>query len=210
MGSEFQSLNTMQLDVLKEIGNIGAGNAATALATMISGKIEMKIPEIGILGFNEVTELVGGADAYVTGIYLIAKGPAPVNILFLISVEKVCNLLDLLMDRPANTSKPETLDEIDYSAITEIGNIISSTFLNALASVTGFEFTPSVPAMAMDMAGAVMDSVLALFGEVEDHVLLLKTQFIRDKEDMVCNFFLLPNAGSLKIILSALGVNNNG
>ena len=208
--SVYKSLNKMQLDVLREIGSIGAGNAATALAQMINGKIDMTIPEIELMDFNEVTEFVGGADSYVIGIYKTAKGPAPANLLFLISADRACTLLDLLMARPPNTSKPETLDEIDLSAIVEIGNIISSTYLTALSSFTGLEFISSLPTMAMDMAGAVIDSVLALFGEIEDQVLLLEAQFRKDGEDLVGNFFLLPNIGSLEIILAALEVSNDG
>jgi chemotaxis protein CheC len=210
MNDNYYSLTRLQLDVLKEIGNIGAGNAATALAQMINGKIDMSIPEVGILAFDEVAELVGGADAHVVGIYLTAEGEAPVNILFLIAMDRACALVDMLLGKPENTTNYANLTELELSALQEVGNILAATYLNALSSFTGLKFAWSVPALAIDMAGAVMDSILALFGVMGDHILLLKTEFKKNQMDLVGNFFLLPNVGSLEIILSALGVSKNG
>jgi chemotaxis protein CheC len=208
--SEILSLTNIQFDAVKEIGNIGAGNAATALAKMINDKIDMSIPEIGILEFSKVADLVGGPGAYVIGIYLTVNGDAPANILFLIPMEKACVLVDMVMGKAIGTTKPEQLGEMDFSVLTEVSNIISSTYLSALSSFTGIGFFSTVPALAIDMAGAVLDSVLALFGEIEDNVLLLKTQFKKGTEDLVGHFFMLPNVGSLEIILAALGVSSNG
>ncbi|MDR1615739.1 MAG: chemotaxis protein CheC [Syntrophomonadaceae bacterium] len=210
MNDDYYSLTRLQLDVLKEIGNIGAGNAATALAQMINDKVDMSIPEVGILAFNEVAELVGGADAHVIGIYLTVEGEAPANILFLIAMDRACALVDMLLGKPENTTNAANLTELDLSALQEVGNIIAATYLNALSSFTGLKFVWSVPALAIDMAGAVMDSILALFGVMGDHVLLLKTEFKKNQTGLVGNFFLLPNVGSLEIILSALGVSKNG
>jgi len=89
----------------------------------------------------------------------------------------------------------------------ELGNILSATYLNALAMFTQLTFLPSVPALAIDMAGAVLDAILAQFGEIADHVLVLETQFVRDQEEVVGHFFLLPEPDSLNTILAALGVS---
>ena len=101
----------------------------------------------------------------------------------------------------------ETLSELEMSAMMELGNILSATYLNALAMFTQLAFIPSVPALAVDMAGAVLNGILAQFGEVADHVLVLETQFVREQEEVVGHFFLLPEPDSLNTILSALGVS---
>lgn len=204
---DFKELSNLQIDALKEIGNIGAGNAATALAQMINTKIDMNVPQINILAFGDVPELVGGADNYAVGIYLNVSGKAATNILFLMEVEKACFLVDMLMGRSPGSTRPENLSELDISAMMEVGNIISATYLNALSMFTQLSFTPSVPALAIDMAGAILGVILAEYGQVGDSVLLLDTLFKKDDQDVVGHFFLLPEPGALDTILSALGVN---
>lgn len=204
---DFSQLSNLQIDALKEIGNIGAGNAATALAQMINSKIDMKVPQISILPFDQVPELIGGPGVHAVGIYLNVSGVAPASILFLMMVEKACILLDMLMGRTPGTTKAINLNDMDASAMMEVGNIIAATYLNALSMFTKLSFTPSVPALGIDMAGAILGAILAQFGQIGDHVLLLDTQFTKDDLDVVGHFFLLPEPGSLNTILSALGVS---
>lgn len=207
MVDDFGKLSGIQLDALKEIGNIGAGNAATALAQLVNSKIDMSVPQAKILLFSEVPELVGGADQHVVGIYLRVEGSAPANILFVIPVNQACLLVDMLMYKQLGSTNMENFGEMEMSAMMELGNIISATYLNALASFTGLKMLPSVPALGIDMAGAVMDAILAQFGEIADHVLVLETDFKRDSLDIIGHFILLPEPGSLDIILKSLGVS---
>lgn len=202
---DFSELSGLQIDALKEIGNIGAGNAATALATLINSKIDMSVPQVSIVPFNDVSTMLGGADKEVVGIFLRVTGSANANILFVLTVEKALRLADMLMGRSLGESRD--LQEIERSAMAEVGNIIASTYLNALAMFTQLTLLPSVPAMAVDMAGALIDGVLARYGEVGDYVLVLETEFRKDFEDVVGHFFLLPEPGALDTILTALGVN---
>lgn len=205
--NDFKELSNLQVDALREIGNIGAGNAATALAQMVQSKIDMSVPKVSILPFDQVPDLIGGADVFVAGIYLTVTGSAPASILFLLPVDQACRLVDMMMGMPIGQSSPDNLGEIEHSAMMELGNIISATYLNALAMFTQLTLAPSVPALGMDMAGALLNAVLAQFGEVADHVLVLETQFKKDDEDVVGHFFLLPEPGSLNTILTALGVS---
>lgn len=207
MTDNFNELTSIQLDALKEIGNIGAGNAATALAQMVNSKIDMDVPRVSILPFEDVADLIGGAEKYVVGIYLNVSGSAPLSILFLLPIENACLLVDMLIGKQLNTTSPEELSDMDISAMMELGNIISATYLNSLAMFTQLNFSLSVPALGMDMAGAIIDAILAQFGQVADHVLLLETQFRKEEVDVVGHFFLLPEPESLSVILSALGVN---
>ncbi len=207
MAKNYSNLSSMQLDALKEIGNIGAGNAATALAQMVNDKIDMNVPKVKILPFADVPDLIGGADSHVVGIYLDVTGSAPVNILFILPIQKAVILCDMLFARDTGETSPENFGEMEMSAMMELGNILSGTYLNALSMFTNLEFMPSVPAIGVDMAGAIIDAVLAQFGEIADHVLVLDTEFKRGETDVVGHFFLLPELSSLNTILSAIGVS---
>ena len=204
---DFSELSDMQLDILREIGNIGSGNAATALAQLLNAKIDMNVPQVNILPFAEVPALVGGADLHVVGLFLVATGSAPASILFLLPVDKACLLVDMLMGKEWGKTDPTNLSDMDFSALMELGNIICATYLNALAVFTQLDFRPSVPALGIDMAGAILNAVLAQFGAVADHVLVLETEFKRDEQEIVGHFFLLPEPGSLDVILASLGVS---
>lgn len=200
-------LSSMQLDALQEIGNIGAGNAATALAQLLHAKISMSVPRVKILAFDAVPELVGGADRHIMGVYLNVGGSVSSNILFMLPFEDAVLLVDLLLGQQIGTTGADNLGELELSAMREMGNIIAATYLNALAIFTGLTFVPSVPALAIDMAASVLDAILAKFGEVADHVLLLETCFKKEEHNVVGHFFMLPEPEALNTILSALGVN---
>jgi len=204
---DFDKLSNVQLDALKEISNIGAGNAATALAQMLSTKIDMNVPRVRVLPFSEVADLMGGAEIHVVGIYLSVSGSAPSSILFILPVEKACLLVDMLLNRTAGQTLAEGLNDMGKSAMMELGNIISAAFLNAVSMFTKLTFIPSVPALATDMAGAILNGVLAQLGEIADYVLVLETEFQKNSQDIVGYLFLLPEPESLDTILSSLGVS---
>lgn len=204
---DFNKLSGLQLDALREIGNIGAGNAATALAQMVQKKIDMNVPEVSITPITQVPELVGGEDRHVVGIYLQVEGSVQANILFMLTLDEACLLVDLLMGRNPGETAFNTIGEIETSAIMEVGNILAATYLNALAAFTRLTLIPSVPALGIDMAGAVLDAVLAQFGQVADHVMVLETCFQKEGQDVVGQFFLLPEPEALDTLLNALGVS---
>lgn len=205
MIEDFRDLSGMQLDALKEIGNIGAGNAATALATMTQARIDMSVPQVGIMSFDKVADIVGGPDTPVVGVYFEVTGSANCNILFILSIEKAVLLAELLMGLPP--SQGQSLGAMEMSAVAEAGNIISATYLNALAMFTQMTLRPSVPAVGVDMAGALLDGVLAQYGEIGDYVLVLENMFKKAELDVIGHLFMLPEPGALDKILTALGVN---
>jgi chemotaxis protein CheC len=202
---DFRDLSGIQLDALKEIGNIGAGNAATALAVMTQARIDMSVPQVGIMPFNKVADLVGGPDNPVVGVYFQVTGSANCNMMFILSIEKAVLLADLLMGLPPGQGK--SLGAMEMSAVAEAGNIISGTYLNALAMFTQMTLIPSVPAVGVDMAGALLDGVLARYGEIGDYVLVLENMFKKGDLDVIGHLFLIPEPGALDSILTALGVN---
>ena len=201
---ELAALSEAQLDVLREIGNVGAGNSATALSRLIKYRIEMNVPHVALVPIEEVPEFVGGPELVVAGIFLRVYGKAPSNILFLIPRESAFALVDTLYGRERGATSE--FDLMDESALMEIGNILAGSYLNAFYSFTGISMLPSVPALAVDMAGAILNVVLVQLGELGDHALLIETNFVAEDRSINGHFFLVPDPGSLGTIMNAVGV----
>ena len=198
-------LSELQLDVLREIGNVGAGNSATALSRLIQHRIEMNVPQVALVPIEDVPEFVGGPELVVVGIFLRVYGKAPSNILFLIPRDSAFALADTMCGREVGTTTTE-LSPMDESALMEVGNILAGSYLNAFYSFTGISMLPSVPALAVDMAGAILNVVLVQLGEMGDHALLIETNFVADDRSIKGHFFLVPDPGSLSSIMNAVGV----
>lgn len=203
MSISISELNILQIDVLREVGNIGAGNAVTALSQMVSKRIDMKVPKVNIVEFKDVADLLGGAEVLVSGIYFQVFGDITGSIMFLIDKTSSKLLTNLLMGK--TDTNPE-LDEMERSALQEVGNILAGSYLSSLSSLTGLNVSVSVPSLAIDMAGAIMSVPVALFGQVGDHVLLIETEFIEGSNLVKGNFFLIPDEDSFETLLSSLGV----
>ena len=147
------NLNHFMIDILKELGNIGAGNAATALASMISKKVNMDVPNVRILEFKEVAEVLGGEENLIVGIYFELTEDVVGNMMFALDMDSAINLTNMLFNRERNDRQ---LDEMDISAISEVGNILASSYANSLSSLTGLKIFISVPSISIDMAGAIL------------------------------------------------------
>lgn len=203
MSISIEELNSLQIDVLKEIGNIGAGNAATALSKMISKRIDMDVPKVNILEFKNVAELVGGPETEVVGIYFKVSGDISGSIMVLMDKKSAKKLTNLLMGR--NDAEDE-LDDMDLSALQEVGNILSGSYLSSLSTLTNLNLSMSIPSLAIDMAGAILSVPVILFGQVGDRVMLIETDFNEGTYHVKSNFFLIPDEESFEILLKSLGV----
>lgn len=204
MSDEILKLSSAQLDALREIGNVGAGNSATALSQIINRKIDMTVPEIAIMPLGDVPDVVGGPDVMVVGVFLRVYGLAPGSVMFLLPYESAFYLIDMLMGKERGST--QNLDAMDESALMEIGNILAGAYLNALSHFTNLTLLPSIPALAMDMAGAILSVVLIQLGQMGDHALVIETEFLSEDDGIKGHFFLIPDPGSLSTILSAVGV----
>lgn len=200
----YYDISEFQLDAFREIGTIGAGNGATALSQLMNRKIGMTVPAVKVLPFTEVPDEVGGPETLVAGIITTVEGPAPCNILFMFPIESAKYLVSKLLG--CDSQSDDTITDMGKSALAELVNIVSGAYLNSLASFTKLDFIPSVPALAVDMAGAILDTVLAQIGIAGDHAILLQTVFSEIEENITGHFFLLPQAGSLEKILQSIGV----
>lgn len=204
MAFEFGSVqNSMVIDVLREIGNIGAGNAATSLATMINKKVDMKVPVVSLLEFSEVPEILGGAENIVAGIFFKIEGDITGSIMFVLDQPSAFNLINLLMPIDA-----KEFDEMTRSALMEIGNILSGAYISSLSALTNLNIKISVPAICVDMAGAILSVPAIEFGLVADQVMIIKNEFVDEiTSEMVDGyFFLIPDFDSYDKLLGSLGV----
>lgn len=198
---DVDNLNCVMIDVLKEIGNIGSGNAATALASMLAKRIDMKVPKVRIMEFNDVAEMLGGEEKLVVGIYLNLGSDIEGNIMFILDLNSALNLTNMLLSR-----EDDELDDIAMSALSEVGNILASSYVNSLSSLTDLKITVSVPSLAVDMAGAILSVPAIQFGLIADQVLFIETIFEEGENFVHGNLFLLPDMDSFEKILSSLGV----
>lgn len=197
------NLNNFMIDVLKELGNIGAGNAATALASMISKKIDMKVPNVRIMEFKDVAEILGGEENLVIGIYFELMEDIVGNMMFALDLDSAINLTNILYNRKKDNKE---LDDMDISALSEVGNIIASSYANSLSSLTGLKMYISVPSISIDMAGAILSVPAIQYGHVSDHALMVETVFEEEQNLVAGNLFFLPDLSSFDKILIALGV----
>ncbi|MBQ9511997.1 MAG: chemotaxis protein CheC [Lachnospiraceae bacterium] len=202
----FERLTSQYLDILKEIGNIGAGNATSALAQMLDTKVDMNVPQVRLLDFKEVGDLMGGADQIMAGIYLAVEGDIDGSIMFLSGVKSAKILVNKMMQQEPEDDS-EGFTEIELSALQEIGNIITGSYLNSMSMLTNLKMIPSVPYIAVDMAGAILSVPAIEFGMMGDYIMLIETKFF-DDSDLNGYFILLPDMESWKKILKALGVSD--
>ncbi|MBO4901663.1 MAG: chemotaxis protein CheC [Lachnospiraceae bacterium] len=198
-------LNNMEgvyFDVLKEIGNIGAGNATTALAQLLNQKVDMKVPKVALLEFSEVGEAMGGEEQLMAGIYQLVEGDITGSIMFLLEEKSARTLVSSLMGTPPSEG-PFT--EMELSALQEIGNIITGSYLSSLSMLTNLKIISSVPAISIDMAGAIMSVPAIEFGELGDKLLLIQTAFSDDVQ-LDGYFILVPDLESYDKILTSIGM----
>ncbi|HCX62517.1 MAG TPA: chemotaxis protein CheC [Clostridiales bacterium] len=198
-------LNDLHIDVLKEIGNIGAGNAATSLSAMLSKRIDMNVPEVSLLNYNDVIESIGGAENIIVGILVSFEGDIDGVILFLLKKEFVHLILNSLLGTELKSF--EEISEMEMSALSEIGNIMVSSYVNSISSLTNMKIEITVPSLNIDMSGALLYAVTAEFSEVADRVIFIKEKYFCQDETVYSHMLLLPSMTSLGILLKRFGID---
>lgn len=200
-----KKLSDAQIDALKELGNIGAGNAATALSEILNTKVDMTVPSVKIIPIEKVPDAAGGIETIIGGVYMRMSGDAPSNLLFVVPVEAALSLMERLLGyRPSDYTN---LREIEISALVEIGNIMCGSYINTLVKFTHLNMKPNVPYGTIDMTGAVLSEIIARLGEVADYALLIETTMsVSDGSSISAYFFLLPDPEALRVILKSLGM----
>ena len=196
------------LDVFKEIGNIGAGNAASALAGLLNRKITMSVPDASVVPFSSILGLLDGPETLVAGVLIDFSGELNGYIMLLLGMKDAMAMVSqALGEPPRDTDAPDfALTDLECDTLVEISNILVGSFLSAISSFTGLTARPTVPQIAIDMLGAIISFATIEYGKIGDSVLFLKTQFNDIAGDISGHFFLIPDYNSYKILLNALGL----
>lgn len=198
-------LNEIQLDAIKEIGNIGSGNAATALSQLLDKSINMGVPQIDILEFPELIKKLGKEEDVFVGVLLNVYGDAPGNILYLLEVSRAREVSKILLNNDDFDS------ELGLSMFQEIGNILGNSYINAICRLTRLNLVTSVPAVCVDMLSALLTASFIDAEQYSDYVLAIDTSYQESSRCMDVNrsggiFLFIPKPGSLQKILSNLGL----
>lgn len=209
MSSEFP-ITDMHLDVLKEIGNIGAAHAATSLSQLLDRKIDMHVPGVELVSFEEMFNLAGGAEKVVVGIFLRIEGDASGSMFFILSLESANRFIRKLTGDASFDFNSPPFPELGISAMQELGNILSGSYLSALSDFTGLRIQPTVPSLSVDMVGAIVSFGLIEVSHSSDEVIVINTEILevgeKGAESINGHFFLLPDPTSYITIFRSLGV----
>lgn len=193
----------IQKDALREIGNICAGNAATALSQLLGRKINIIVPRILFLPIEEVPEAVGGVDRLVVGLMLRVLGDLPSNIIFIFSQRDALVLASLITNK--QITETSVITDLERSALKEVGVILANAYLGALGSFVGLGLVPTVPELVMDMAGAIVDYILIELSCKSQFALLVESEFQEPAASVTGHFFLIPNPEGLELIIKSIG-----
>lgn len=203
-------ISDMHLDVLKEIGNIGAAHAATSLSQILERKIDMHVPSVELVSFDGMFDLAGGADEVVVGIFLRIDGDVSGSMFFILTIESANRFIQKLIQDDSFDFNSPPFPEIGISAMQELGNILSGSYLSALSDFTGLKIQPTVPSLSVDMVGAIVSFGLIEISHYSDEVIVINTEILEEgnegSERINGRFFLLPDPSSYITIFRSLGV----
>lgn len=204
--NNYEELNAMQLDALREIGNIGSGNAATALAELLNHPVEITVPQIGILEYSEVIDRLGGPEQILTGLLFQMDGDVHGMILFLLKQDFAHMILQQLMGVPFPENA--SLDEMAASALGEVGNIMAGSFVNAIGEMTGLTIEISVPDLCVDMAGAVLSTPAIYYANISDKIICIEDELGHKEIHAGTHVLMVPEVDSLNKIMESLGLGS--
>nr|WP_325213227.1 chemotaxis protein CheC [uncultured Oscillibacter sp.] len=202
----YDELSSLELDTLKEIGSIGTGNAATSLSSLIGKPVRIQQPEVRIMEYNEAIEWIGGPEPITAGVLVGMSGQLSGIMLSVQQLDFVNLVLESMMEKTIEDYME--LGEMERSALTEVGNIMISTFINALSGLAGIDIELTVPAFTVDMQGAIMAVPMAEYGGQSNYIMTIGGNFICNGKEIPCRLLLSPDIRSLNFLLRKLGVNS--
>jgi len=200
----YEQLGAMEIDVLTEVGNIGSGNAVTAFSAMIGKAVDIQVPAVKMLDFQTAIDFAGGAEKLVAGILVQISGDIEGMMLFLLEQDMVDLIVSTFFGQDTVSLLELTPDMI--SALNETGNIMSGSYVNAIAELAQMKINVGVPMMCVDMVGAIMSVPVSIIGEMSDKLLFIDSHLIIDKTEIKSKMMLLPTVNSLDTLLKKLGV----
>ena len=201
---DYDELTALELDTLKEVGSIGTGNAATALSELIGREVRIQSPEVRIMGYNEAIEWIGGPEEITAGVLVRLGGQMNGVMLSVQKLDFVNLVLESMMGKKVQDYFG--LYEMESSALIEVGNIMISTFINALSGLADVNVELSVPAFTVDMQGAIMAVPMALYGGQSDYILTIGGRFLCNGKEVPCRLLMSPDIRSLNFLLRKLSL----
>ena len=206
MIKNIEQLTSLEIDTLREIGSIGTGNAATALSQMLGKEVRITMPEVRIMGYNEAIEWIGGPEAVTAGVLVKMSGDVGGIMLSVQKLELINFILETMLDQ--GIQGYEELQELQQSALIEVGNIMISAFVTALSGLAGININLTVPAFAVDMQGAILTVPMAEYGGMSDYLMTIGGNFVCNGQEIPSHLLLSPDLRSLDFLLRKLGVSD--
>lgn len=206
MIKNYDQLTSMEIDTLREIGSIGTGNAATALSQMLNQEVRITLPEVRIMEYNEAIEWIGGPEEVTAGVLVKMSGDVGGIMLSVQKLELVNVVLNTMLGESIDGY--EHLTELERSAMIEIGNIMISTFINAMSGLADLNIKLTVPAFAVDMQGAILTVPMAEYGGMSNYLMAIGGNFVCNGQEVPCHVLLSPDLRSLDFLLKKLGVSD--
>ncbi|MBN6887187.1 chemotaxis protein CheC [Cytobacillus horneckiae] len=206
----FSCLSNERLDLIKEVGNIGAGHAATALSTMFNKRIEMKVPFVNVLTFQEALEITGGPENTVVGLYLRVDGEISGNLFCLLTVEQAEKMASEMLEKQG-ADYTSLRDRMSVSVLKEVANIILGAFISAISDLTKLPMYPTVPSINVDMAGALISFGLIELSQASDVVLVINTSLFEAEYNQTvidCNLLFILDNPSYEKLFHAIEVSD--
>lgn len=199
----YETMGEEEMDVIREIASIGTGSAATSLASMLGQQVRMTIPEINILGYNETIDKLGDPEEGIAAVLTRMSGEMDGIMLFLLRLDFINEVLKKMLGQEVDGF--EALTEMEMSALTEVGNIIISSYANAVSTLSGITIELSVPSVAVNMLGGILSVPMAEFGYVTDKLLLIDGQLLVDDRKLNSTILMMPDIKSLNELMKRLG-----
>lgn len=200
----YEDLDESQMDVFREIGSIGNGNAVTALSGILSEKIQMKLPKVGILGFNEAQATLGDPEEIVGAVLVEMSGELSGLMLVVLKKEFIQQIIRKVLDKEQDDLM--AIGEMEESLLIEVGNIMISSYVSALSSLTGIQINLSVPQIAVNMLGGVLSMPMASMGAASNKIMMITGEFSLNGADLNSDILLWPDLESLNVLMRRLGV----
>lgn len=203
MNFTIDNINSMCLDLLKEVGNIGSGNAATSLSNMIAKKVDMQVPNVEVVETQKIVELFNDQEEITVGVYINFTGDIQGTILTLLDKDSAGRLIKSLIGQ-----EPESIiyNDMERSVVQELGNIMTSGYVNAISMFSSLFINISIPSVCIDMVSSILSVPAIEYGIDSDKVILIENKLDIEGENVNCYFFFMPDLDSFEKLFKQLGV----
>ncbi|MBS1231269.1 MAG: CheC, inhibitor of methylation [Bacteroidetes bacterium] len=204
--TRYDEMKGLGLDLIREIGSIGTGNAATALSSMLGKTVRMTLPDVQILGYNEAIQFLGDPEEIVAAILVKMTGEINGLMLFILKLDFINEVLSSVLQQ--NIEDYYQLNVLETSALEEIGNIIISSYVNAMSTLSDVTINLSVPDIAVNMLGGILSVPMVEFGYQTDKMMMISGQFVIGGKVLHSDLLMMPDIESLNFLMDKLGITN--